>query len=275
MDRDTDCSWMTGLTQCLTDSHDIDDIAPSEWLDWLNVWLIHTMLTTLLQVNDWTDSMSDSHDVDDIVPTEWLDWLNVWLIHAMLTTLFQLNDWTDSMSDWFTRCWRHCSSWKEITSPNEMTRCSWLWRRSEFVSRCFRCFRLKSKYLPWETSQNHKYVAGNLVESETGFFLYMFWGCRYSYVSFKTILIPVLLLQLILQPLLREMKFWLRFWERDTRRNIVLFSISSLYTFYSLYFRAIGFAVGSLDLGPILVFSAVSLARSVHAIIRNKHKGRL
>ena len=32
------------------------------------------------------------------------------------------------------------------------------------------------------------------------------------------------------------------------RRNIVLFSISSLYTFYRLYFRAIGFAAGSLDL---------------------------
>lgn len=32
------------------------------------------------------------------------------------------------------------------------------------------------------------------------------------------------------------------------RRNIVLFSISSLYAFYSLYFRAIGFTMGRLDL---------------------------
>jgi hypothetical protein len=262
-------------TDSVSDSHDVDDIVPAEWLDWLSVWLIHAMFTTLFQLNDWADSMSDWFTRCRRHCSKWMTGLTQCLIHMMLTTLFQLNDWTDSMSDWFTRCWRHCFNWKEITSPNEMTRCSWLWRRSEFVSRCFRCFRLKSKYLPRETSENHKYVAGNLVESETWFFLCMSWGCRYSYVSFKTILIPVLLLQLILLPLLREMKFWLRFWERDTRRNIVLFSISSLYTFYSLYFRAIGFAVGSLDLRPILVFSAVSLARSVHAIIRNKHKGRL
>ena len=40
------------------------------------------------------------------------------------------------------------------------------------------------------------------------------------------------------------------------RRNVVLFSISGLYTFHSLYFRAICFAAGSLD--SRTSFSAVS-----------------
>lgn len=63
---------------------------------------------------------------------------------------------------------------------------------------------------------NQKNLAGNPVEFETGVSPNMSWGCRYCFISFKSILILLLSCNLFCSPCWCEMKFWIRFWERGT-----------------------------------------------------------